>query len=61
MFFIIYTSNLFQVKLGLWIDLTNTDRFYDKQEILDMDCKYIKINCKGHGETPTEEQTESVF
>lgn len=45
------------MKLGLWIDLTNTSRFYDKKEIEKMNCKYIKMACRGHGETPSKEQT----
>lgn len=43
--------------MGLWIDLTNTTRFYNKQEIEERDCKYVKFQCRGHGETPTPEQT----
>lgn len=42
-------------KLGLWIDLTNTSRFYDKAIVEAMDCRYVKLNCRGHGETPSEE------
>ncbi|XP_059059297.1 mRNA-capping enzyme [Achroia grisella] len=47
-----------KVKLGLWIDLTNTSRFYDKKEIENTDCKYIKLQCRGHGETPSPKQTK---
>ncbi|XP_053602139.1 mRNA-capping enzyme [Plodia interpunctella] len=52
----VYMKSL-KVKLGLWVDLTNTNRFYDKKDIENMDCKYIKLQCRGHGETPTVEQT----
>ncbi|CAG9784640.1 unnamed protein product [Diatraea saccharalis] len=45
-----------KVKLGLWVDLTNTNRFYNKQEIENMDCKYVKLQCRGHGETPSPDQ-----
>ena len=41
--------------MGLWIDLTNTSRFYDSSLVEKNDCKYLKINCRGHGETPDEE------
>lgn len=44
-----------KIQLGLWIDLTNTSRFYDKNEIEKSGCKYIKLACKGHGETPSVE------
>lgn len=43
----------YKVKIGLWIDLTNTNRFYDKKLVEDNDCKYIKLQCRGHGETPS--------
>lgn len=49
-----------KVKIGLWIDLTNTSRFYDKEEI-SSNCKYIKLNCRGHGEAPSEEQTSTFI
>jgi mRNA-capping enzyme len=46
-------------KLGLIIDLTNTNRFYDADsEIKQQGIKYLKINCKGHDETPTREDTQ---
>lgn len=43
--------------MGLWIDLTNTTRFYDRKSIEDHDCKYLKLQCRGHNETPSVEQT----
>ncbi|CAL1682344.1 unnamed protein product [Lasius platythorax] len=48
-----------KMKMGLWIDLTNTARFYDRKTIDDHDCKYLKLQCRGHGETPSEEQTRT--
>lgn len=48
-----------QIKFGLWIDLTNTTRFYNKKVIEGFDCKYVKLQCRGHGETPSLEQTET--
>jgi mRNA-capping enzyme len=39
---------LIQSKLGLIIDLTNTDRFYDSDaEVRQQGIKYVKICCKG--------------
>ncbi|XP_045510958.1 mRNA-capping enzyme [Colias croceus] len=55
-----YVKDL-KLKLGLWIDLTNTSRFYDKKEIEKMDCKYVKLSCRGHGETPSVEQTRAFI
>ncbi|XP_076635153.1 mRNA-capping enzyme-like [Colletes latitarsis] len=48
-----------KLKLGLWIDLTNTTRFYDKKSLETYGCKYLKLQCRGHGETPSEEQTRT--
>lgn len=48
-----------KLKMGLWIDLTNTSRFYDKNTIEDYNCRYVKLQCRGHGETPSEEQTHA--
>ncbi|KAJ8952496.1 hypothetical protein NQ318_003292 [Aromia moschata] len=42
-------------------DLTNTNRFYDKNEIEEQGCKYMKLQCRGHGETPSLEQTRSFI
>jgi mRNA-capping enzyme len=50
-----------KVKIGLWIDLTNTKRFYDKQRIEDQECAYVKISCRGHGETPSVEATKTFI
>ncbi|KAG9347413.1 hypothetical protein JZ751_004980 [Albula glossodonta] len=47
-----------KVKMGLLIDLTNTTRFYDRNEIEKEGIKYVKLQCKGHGECPTTETTE---
>ncbi|XP_076874287.1 mRNA-capping enzyme [Brachyhypopomus gauderio] len=47
-----------KVKMGLLVDLTNTTRFYDRAEIEKEGIKYVKLQCKGHGECPTAETTE---
>lgn len=49
------------LRLGLWIDLTNTNRFYDRKTIEAKGVQYIKLCCRGHGETPTMEQTQSFI
>ncbi|KAI5694432.1 hypothetical protein M8J76_014514 [Diaphorina citri] len=46
-----------KLKIGLWIDLTKTSRFYDKSEVEENDIAYIKIQCEGHKEAPNEKQT----
>jgi len=48
-----------QLKLGLWIDLTNTNRFYSREEIEASGAIYTKLSCKGHGEAPSAEQIDS--
>ncbi|XP_017487302.1 PREDICTED: mRNA-capping enzyme isoform X1 [Rhagoletis zephyria] len=50
-----------KIKLGLWIDLTNTKRFYDRQVVEKNDAQYVKLQCRGHGETPSPEQTQSFI
>ncbi|XP_071074694.1 mRNA-capping enzyme isoform X2 [Dasypus novemcinctus] len=50
-----------KVKMGLLVDLTNTSRFYDRNDIEKEGIKYIKLQCKGHGECPTTENTETFI
>lgn len=52
---------MLQVKMGMWVDLTNTKRFYDRKEVESRDCRYTKLQCRGHGETPSPEQTQSFI
>ncbi|CAF1402650.1 unnamed protein product [Rotaria sordida] len=48
-----------QKNLGLIIDLTNTERFYKSDaEFKDKNIRYEKIRCRGHGETPSDEQVD---
>lgn len=47
------------MQIGLWIDLTNTSRFYDKRDVEMENCLYLKLQCRGHGETPSEDQTNT--
>ena len=35
-------------QLGLVIDLTKTDRFYDRKEILQANIGYYKLQCEGY-------------
>ncbi|KAG7239712.1 hypothetical protein INR49_028648 [Caranx melampygus] len=42
---------------GLLVDLTNTTRFYDRNDIEKEGIKYVKLQCKGHGECPSKETT----
>ena len=46
----------YKVKIGLWIDLTNTTRFYRKSEVEEFNCSYVKVKCRGHNESPSEDQ-----
>ncbi|KAJ8321634.1 hypothetical protein KUTeg_000105 [Tegillarca granosa] len=50
-----------KIKMGLLIDLTNTKRFYDSREVEKNDCRYVKLQCRGHGETPEPEQTQAFI
>ncbi|XP_046441140.1 chromatin assembly factor 1 subunit A-like [Daphnia pulex] len=51
-------KNLLKLKIGLWIDLTNTSRYYDKNVVEENACKYVKLECKGHSETPNPETVD---
>ncbi|XP_065897990.1 mRNA-capping enzyme-like [Dysidea avara] len=44
--------------IGLVVDLTKTDRYYDKQEVIQRGIGYHKLLCEGHGEAPNAEQTK---
>uniref|UniRef100_A0A3Q3BBS9 mRNA-capping enzyme n=1 Tax=Kryptolebias marmoratus TaxID=37003 RepID=A0A3Q3BBS9_KRYMA len=37
-----------KVKMGLLVDLTNTTRFYDRNDIEKEGIKYVKLQCKGY-------------
>ncbi|XP_075158681.1 RNA guanylyltransferase and 5'-phosphatase mRNA capping enzyme [Haematobia irritans] len=50
-----------KLTLGLWIDLTNTKRFYDRAVVEARGTQYVKLQCRGHGETPSPEQTQSFI
>ncbi|VEL43749.1 unnamed protein product [Protopolystoma xenopodis] len=43
-------------QLGMVVDLTKTRRYYNQKEVEVRNWKYMKINCKGNEETPTEDQ-----
>ena len=49
----------YKVNIGLWIDLTNTTRFYRKSEVEGFNCKYVKVKCRGHNESPSVEQVQT--
>lgn len=46
-----------QINIGLWIDLTYTERFYSKEVIEQEKISYVKLRCRGHGECPSPDQT----
>jgi mRNA-capping enzyme len=41
--------------------LTNTSRFYNEKQIEAEGCKYYKLKCRGHGETPSEDAVKEFF
>ncbi|XP_013383469.1 mRNA-capping enzyme [Lingula anatina] len=52
----------YKVKMGLLIDLTNTTRFYNSAVVeKQFDCKYLKLQCRGHGSAPSVEQTQAFL
>jgi mRNA-capping enzyme len=52
---------MLQKKLGLWIDLTNTNRFYNRSDVENKECQYVKLQCRGFSETPSPEQVRSFI
>ncbi|CAB3402389.1 unnamed protein product [Caenorhabditis bovis] len=46
-------------RLGLVVDLTDTDRYYDKNDIIGLGVQYEKINCPGRGFIERDECIES--
>ncbi|GFO01866.1 mRNA-capping enzyme [Plakobranchus ocellatus] len=48
-----------RMKLGLVINLCNTDRFYNSKQFEDQECTFVTLRCKGRSEAPTGEQTEA--
>uniref|UniRef100_A0A1I7U452 TYR_PHOSPHATASE_2 domain-containing protein n=1 Tax=Caenorhabditis tropicalis TaxID=1561998 RepID=A0A1I7U452_9PELO len=45
-------------KIGLWVDLTNTDRYYFTEEVTETGCIYKKMAMAGRGISPTQEETD---
>ncbi|XP_054711493.1 mRNA-capping enzyme-like [Uloborus diversus] len=58
---LIASASCQKMKIGLWIDLTNTTRFYDKREVEEHGIKYIKLQCRGHGECPSKDQVNTFI
>jgi mRNA-capping enzyme len=48
-------------RIKLWINLTYTDRFYNREDIESRGVTFKKLACRGFGETPTEEQTSEFI
>uniref|UniRef100_A0A336KLB6 CSON013075 protein n=1 Tax=Culicoides sonorensis TaxID=179676 RepID=A0A336KLB6_CULSO len=48
-----------KIKIGLWIDLTKTTRYYNSKEIINRGCRYEKIWCEGHGSVPDWKQIKT--
>ncbi|CAL2030748.1 unnamed protein product [Caenorhabditis brenneri] len=46
-------------RIGLWIDLTKTDRYYFSEEVTEKNCIYKKIPMAGRGMSPTVEETKT--
>ena len=46
-------------KIGLWFDLTATDRYYDTELVVRNGVRYVKLAIQGHAEPPTRKQTRT--
>lgn len=47
------------MKLGLWLDLTKTTRYFDGDVVKKRGCQYEKIWCEGHGCVPDWKQVKT--
>uniref|UniRef100_A0A914BXE9 mRNA-capping enzyme n=1 Tax=Acrobeloides nanus TaxID=290746 RepID=A0A914BXE9_9BILA len=45
-------------KVGLWLDLTNTSRYYPRDDVEKHNCTYKKLALAGHKQTPSEEEVQ---
>ena len=43
-------------RVGLWVDFTKTDRYYNRSEVEQHGCVYRKIPLEGHKSTPSREE-----
>ena len=48
-------------KIGLWIDLTKTKRYYSREEVEREGCVYKKMPLEGHEASPSEKQTDAFI
>jgi len=44
--------SILKLRVGLWIDLTNTDRYYSSNEVTNEGVAYEKLKLQGHGIPP---------
>lgn len=51
------SSNSNEERLGMIINLANTDRYYDCSEVTARGCKYKRMPCQGYFAPPSEELT----
>lgn len=50
-----------KLNVGLWIDLTNTNRYYELQNPASDGIEYVKLRLRGHGECPKVEQVQEFI
>ena len=49
LFYIVFLFIYIKAKIGLIINLTNSNRYYDSQrEVTQQGIKFVKISCKGY-------------
>ncbi|KAL1543533.1 mRNA guanylyltransferase [Salvia divinorum] len=52
---VVHQQRVLNRKIGLVIDLTNSDRYYDRKNWTDEGIKHVKIRCKGRDSVPENE------
>ncbi|CAD5224961.1 unnamed protein product [Bursaphelenchus okinawaensis] len=48
-------------KIGLWINLTKTKRYYNPGDVEEKGIKYVWMPLTGHGQSPTEDETSQFI
>lgn len=48
-------------KIGLWVDLTKTSRYYDKEIVEKFGISYLKLECEGSEGAPTNNQVQTFI
>lgn len=49
------------MRIGLWINLCNTERYYSQEDIEKQNCRYKQLKCLGHGRFPSRREVNAFI